>query len=118
MKSSTNIVSFLLTLMKMLYMHLLINLRIARAGKAQTIGEDIVLPSIKDTVGSMFGEKEVKEIERIPQSNNTVARRIDKMAEWTENELIPRIIHSISFVLKAGVYVYVREDVFSSPWQS
>ncbi|CAG4981385.1 unnamed protein product [Colias eurytheme] len=55
--------------------------RIARAGKPHTIGEDLVLPSIKDAVGAMFGEKEVKEIKRILLSNNTVVRRIDKMAE-------------------------------------
>ncbi|CAF4946235.1 unnamed protein product [Pieris macdunnoughi] len=71
----------------MLYMH-------------HTIGEDLVLPSIKDAVGVMFGEKEVKEIERIPLSNNTVARRIDEMAEWTEDELIQRIINSKYYALQ------------------
>lgn len=46
----------------------------ARVG---TFGEDLLLPSIEDVVGAMFGEEEVYEIERIPLSKNTFARRID-----------------------------------------
>ncbi|CAK1554369.1 unnamed protein product [Leptosia nina] len=57
----------------------------------------LVLPSIKDAVGAMFREKE---IERIPLSNNTVARRIDEMAEWTEDELIQRMINSKYYSLQ------------------
>uniref|UniRef100_A0A8C4SUX3 Zinc finger BED domain-containing protein 5 n=1 Tax=Erpetoichthys calabaricus TaxID=27687 RepID=A0A8C4SUX3_ERPCA len=49
---------------------------------------------------TMFGEKEVKEIERIPLSNNTVARRIDEMAEWAEDELIRRVVCSKYYTLQ------------------
>lgn len=71
MKSSINIVSHFVNINEnAVYASYLISLRIARSGKPHTIGEDLVLPSIKDAVGTMFGEKEVKEIERIPLSNN------------------------------------------------
>uniref|UniRef100_A0A8C4S176 HAT C-terminal dimerisation domain-containing protein n=1 Tax=Erpetoichthys calabaricus TaxID=27687 RepID=A0A8C4S176_ERPCA len=101
MKSSKNIVSHFININEnAVYASYLINLRIARAGKPHTIGEDLVLPSIKDAVGAMFGEKEVKEIERIPLSNNTVARRIDEMAEWAEDELIRRVVCSKYYMLQ------------------
>ncbi|CAF4947251.1 unnamed protein product [Pieris macdunnoughi] len=104
MKSSKNIVSHFININEnAVYASYLISLRIARAGKPHTIGEDLVLPSIKDAVGAMFGEKEVKEIERIPLSNNTVARRIDEMAEWTEDELIQRIINSKYYALQLRI---------------
>ncbi|XP_051782582.1 zinc finger BED domain-containing protein 5-like, partial [Erpetoichthys calabaricus] len=101
MKSSKNIVSHFININEnAVYASYLISLRIARAGKPHTIGEDLVLPSIKDAVGVMFGEKEVKEIERIPLSNNTVARRIDEMAEWAEDELIRRVVCSKYYTLQ------------------
>lgn len=95
MKSSKNIVSHFININEnAVHASYLISLRIARAGKPHTIGEGLVLPSIKDAVGAMFGEKEVKEIERIPLSNNTVARRIDEMAEWAEDEILRRVVGS------------------------
>ncbi|CAK1552921.1 unnamed protein product [Leptosia nina] len=101
MKSSKNIVSHFININEnAVYASYLISLRIARAGKHHTIGEDLVLPSIKDAVGAMFGEQKIKEIERIALSNNTVARRIDEMAEWTEDELIQRMIYSKYYALQ------------------
>lgn len=65
----------------------LISLRIAKAGKPHTIGENLVLPAIKDTVEVMFGDKFSKDVENIPLSNDTVTRRINDMSQWTENRL-------------------------------
>jgi hypothetical protein len=101
MKSSTNIVPHFVNINEnAVYASYLISLRIARSGKPHTIGEDLVLPSIKDAVGTMFGEKEVKEIERIPLSNNTVTRRIDEMAEWLDDELIRIVVGSKYYTLQ------------------
>ena len=73
MKSLKNIFSHFININEnALYASYLISLRIARAGKPHTIGEDLVLPSIKDAVKAMFGEKEVKAMGSIPLSNNTV----------------------------------------------
>jgi hypothetical protein len=43
----------------------MISLRIAKAGKPHTIGENLVLPAIKDTVGVMFGDKFSKDVQMI-----------------------------------------------------
>jgi hypothetical protein len=76
---------------KAMHASCLISLRIAKAGKPHTIGECLVLPAIKDAVGVMFGDKSSKEVQMIPLSNNTVARRIDEMSQWTEDRLIQRV---------------------------
>ncbi|GBP20771.1 hypothetical protein EVAR_14497_1 [Eumeta japonica] len=59
-------------------------------GKPHIVGEVLVLPSIKNALGAMFGEKVVKEIERMPLSNNTLTQRIDEKAQWAKVELMRR----------------------------
>lgn len=101
MKTSKNVLSHFTNINeKATYASYLISLRIARAGKAHTIGENLVIPSIKDAVGAMFGEKEVREVERIPLSNDTVARRINEMSQWAEEELIRRVVESKYFAVQ------------------
>ena len=73
---------------KSLYVSYLISLRIAKAGKPLTIGENLVFPVIKDTVKVFFGDKSEKEFVSIPISNSTVTRRIDEMSQWVENRVI------------------------------
>ncbi|KRX68828.1 Uncharacterized protein T09_10426, partial [Trichinella sp. T9] len=51
----------------------------------------LLLPSINDAVGVMFGDKCLREIELIPLSNDTVARRIEDMSRWMEYQLINRV---------------------------
>jgi hypothetical protein len=48
----------------------------------------------------MFGDKSSKEVETIPLSNNTVARRIDEIFKWTEDQLIQRVGESKFFSLQ------------------
>jgi hypothetical protein len=48
----------------------------------------------------MFGDKSSKEVETMPLSNNTVARRIDEMSQWTEDQLIQRVGESKFFSLQ------------------
>lgn len=71
----------------------LINLQIVEAGKRHTVGEceSLVLPVINDADGVKFGYKSSKETERILLSINTVARRIDEMCQWVQNEVIRKI---------------------------
>jgi hypothetical protein len=85
---------------KAMHTSYLINLGIAKAGKQHTIGECLVLPAIKDAVGVMFDNKSSKEVETIQLSNNTVARRIDEMSQWTEDQLIQRVGESKFFSLQ------------------
>ncbi|KRY38961.1 Zinc finger BED domain-containing protein 5 [Trichinella spiralis] len=76
---------------KAMHASYLIRLRIAQSGQPHTIGESLVLPSIKDAVGVLFGDTYLKEIELILLSNDTVARRIEDMAKWVKDQLINRI---------------------------
>ena len=85
---------------KALYVSYLISLRIAKAGKPHTIGETLVLPSIKDAVRVFFGNRSEQEIDSIPISNNTVMRRIDEMSQWIENRVIERVFESPFFSLQ------------------
>ncbi|KRZ00159.1 Zinc finger BED domain-containing protein 5 [Trichinella zimbabwensis] len=85
---------------KAMHASYLISLRIAQSGQPHTIGESLVLPSIKDAVGVMFGDTYLKEIELIPLSNDTVARRLEDMAKWVEDQLINRVKGSKFFSLQ------------------
>jgi hypothetical protein len=68
-----------------------ISYRIAKFSKNHTIAENLIFPCIKDTVQCMFGEENVKKINSIPLSNNTVSRRIQAMCEDIELTVIDRI---------------------------
>ncbi|XP_026821623.1 zinc finger BED domain-containing protein 5-like [Rhopalosiphum maidis] len=70
--SKTKIMQFTKVNEKAMHASYLISLRIAKAGKPHTIGENLVLPAIKDAVGVMFGDKSSKDVEMIPLSNDTV----------------------------------------------
>ncbi|KAL1229372.1 Zinc finger BED domain-containing protein [Trichinella spiralis] len=85
---------------KAMHASYLISLRIAQSGQPHTIGESLVLPSIKDAVGVLFGGTYLKEIELIPLSNDTAARRIEDMAKWVEDQLISRVKGSKFFSLQ------------------
>jgi len=50
---------------------------IAKKGNPNTIGENLCLPVAKDLVNCMLGEKAAKMLDKIPLSDNTVARRIN-----------------------------------------
>ncbi|XP_050523920.1 zinc finger BED domain-containing protein 5-like [Daktulosphaira vitifoliae] len=93
---------------KAMHASYLISLRIAKAGKPHTIGENLVLPAIKDTVGVMFGDKFSKDVEMIPLSNDTVTRRINDMSQWTESRLIERVSKSRFFSLQLDEFTDVQ----------
>jgi hypothetical protein len=95
-----------------------ISLRIAKSKKPHTIAENLVLPSIVDTIKIFFGEEKIKEIEKIPLSDITVKRRIDDMGIDFEKQILAQIKDSKAFALqsdestdiskKAQPLVYVR----------
>lgn len=45
---------------------------IARAKTPHTVGEDLILPAIKDIVCELFGEEAAKKVDTVPLSNNTM----------------------------------------------
>ncbi|KRZ67778.1 Zinc finger BED domain-containing protein 5 [Trichinella papuae] len=85
---------------KAMHASYLISLRIPKSGKLHTIGESLILPSIKDAVGVMFGDTCLKEIEVIPLSDDRVARRIEDMSKWVDGQLINTLKRSKFFSLQ------------------
>jgi len=77
-----------------------ISYRIAKCGKNHTIAENLISPCIKDTVQCMFGEENVKKINSIPHSNNTIYRRIQDMSVDIELIVIDRIKNSKIFAVQ------------------
>lgn len=64
-----------------------ISLLIAKAGKLYTIGEELILPAIKEVINTVLHKPASDIIRKIPLSNNSVQRRIDEMAEDVEKLL-------------------------------
>ena len=60
---------------------------IAKKSMPHTLGEEVMLPAIKKTVGLMVGDKARRQRDFIPLSDNTVQHRIEGMAisEQTTN---------------------------------
>ncbi|XP_031330321.1 zinc finger BED domain-containing protein 5-like [Photinus pyralis] len=119
MKGTKNIMSsFTGSTEKSVEASFLVSLRIAKSGKAHTIGEELVLPAAKDMVTCMLGEKSAKKLDMISLSNDTVRRRIETMALNVKNQLIDRVKRSEFFAIQldestdvtnyAQLMVYVR----------
>lgn len=64
-----------------------ISLLIAKCGQSFTIGEKLVLPSIKEAISTVMERDPTQVLKSIPLSNDTVARRIDEMGADTEEQL-------------------------------
>lgn len=47
--------------------------RVVKAGKPQTIAENLILPAALDIAENMFGKQEVEKFKSIPLSDNTIA---------------------------------------------
>lgn len=96
----------------------LVSLRIAKCGKAHTIGEELVLPAAKDIVTCILGETSAKKLDTVPLSNDTVRRRIEMMASNVKEQLLVRVKNSDFFAIQldestditnyAQLMVYVR----------
>lgn len=69
----------------------LVALRIARAMKPHTIGEDFLLPAAKDIVRVMIGDEFVTKLNAISLSNDTVRRRLNDMSADILGQVIQEI---------------------------
>ena len=54
--------------------------QITKQKKAHTIGEDLLMPVMKEAVKIMIGEKEYKKLDAVSLSNNTVKKLIADMS--------------------------------------
>ena len=64
---------------------------IAKDGKPHIIGESLNLPAISEIISTVMNQNAVDIIRSIPLSNDTVARRIDEMANDVEIQLIHKL---------------------------
>ena len=65
--------------------------RIAKAKRAFTIGEELILPSTKDICREFLGEAAVEKTSDLALSVSTVTRHIEEIAEYIETQLLKRI---------------------------
>eukprot|EP00102_Acyrthosiphon_pisum_P010115 XP_008178283.1 PREDICTED: zinc finger BED domain-containing protein 5-like [Acyrthosiphon pisum] len=77
-----------------------ISYRIAKSGKNHTIGENLILPSIKDAVSCMFEKDHVNKLNGIPLLNDTVSRRIKGISNDIEETLLKYINDSQLFSIQ------------------
>lgn len=64
-----------------------ISLMIAKSGQPHTIGEELILPAVKEVISTMLHKPVYDITKKLPLSNSTVQRRIDEMAENIEGSL-------------------------------
>ncbi|KAG9494528.1 hypothetical protein GDO78_002054, partial [Eleutherodactylus coqui] len=76
-----------------------VSLLIAQCGKAHTIGETIVLPTVKELVTTMLGPDACAMVKLIPLSNDTVSRRIDEMAADVKETLLD-VLKNTEFLMQ------------------
>ncbi len=76
-----------------------ISLLIAKAGKPHTIGEELILPAVKEVIKTVLHKSPEQVIKSIPLSDNSVQRRVDKMAENVE-ETLSKMLMTTEFSLQ------------------
>ncbi|KAG0438169.1 SCAN domain-containing protein 3 [Dictyocoela muelleri] len=64
-----------------------ISLLIAKSGKPHSIGEELIIPAIKEVLSTVLHKQPGSIVKKISLSNSTVQRRIDEMAQDVENIL-------------------------------
>jgi hypothetical protein len=82
---------------------------IAKTGKPYSIGENLLLASIKD-VKTIFSYKLLKDIDLILLSNDIVSRRINDMAGNIESQIIEGVKKSAYYVLQIEETTDVTND--------
>jgi len=62
-----------------------------KCNKPHTIAEELVLPAALDLVSTMIEESAVQKLKAVPLSNNTICRRIDKISEDINDQLVAKM---------------------------
>ena len=65
--------------------------QIAKQKKGHTIGEDLLMPVMKEVVKIIIGEKESKKLNAISLSNSTVKRRITDMSDDILEQILTHV---------------------------
>ena len=73
---------------------------VAEAKQPHTVAEKVILPARKIIFKEMFGPDAVKEVTKIPFSDNTIARRIEDMSVDIKNNILEKARSSGRFALQ------------------
>ena len=76
-----------------------ISLLIVKAGKPHTIGEELILPAVKEVIKIVLHKSPERVIKSIPLSDNSVQQRVDKMAKNVE-ETLSKMLMTTEFSLQ------------------
>ena len=76
-----------------------ISLLIAKTGKPHTIGEELILPAVKEVIKTVLHKSPEQVIKSIPLCDNSVQRRVDKMVENVE-ETLSKMLMTTEFSLQ------------------
>ena len=76
-----------------------ISLLIAEAGKPHTIGEELILPALKEVIKTVLHKSPKQVIKSIPLSDDSIQRRVDKMAKNVE-ETLSKMLMTTEFSLQ------------------
>ena len=76
-----------------------IPLLIAKVGKPHTIGEELILSAVKEVIKTVLQKSPEQVIKSIPLSDNSIQRRVDKMAENVE-ETLSKMLMTTEFSLQ------------------
>ena len=90
-KQSVVFSNFLQTPVKVQLVSFKVAYRIAKCKKLHTTAEEVVLPSALDLVSTMIGESAAIKLKAVPLSNNTISRRIDKILDDINDQLVAKM---------------------------
>ena len=72
----------------------------AKEKQPHTLAEKVILPACKIIIEEMIGPNAVKDVAKLPLSDNTAARRIEDMSVDIENNILEKFRISVRFALQ------------------
>ena len=73
---------------------------IAKEKQPHTLAEKVILPAYKIIIEEMIGLNAVKDIAKLPLSDNTIAKRIEDMSVDIANNILEKVRISVRFALE------------------
>ncbi|KAF0026158.1 hypothetical protein F2P81_020895 [Scophthalmus maximus] len=77
---------------------------VAKSKRSHTVAETLIIPACKAIVNEMLGPEAVKEIAKVPLSDNTISRRIADMSADIKSVVLEKIHISEKFALQLDEY--------------